>query len=80
MWAHAYYKSIGSTEPVAKLFVKFGVPEDLDDDFIDTGGDADASDFFAACRDPRFWDRPAEHHMGKELSPMDWAGKHAAQR
>ena len=56
--AYAHYKFIGFTEPATKLFVKIGLPEDLDDGFVALTGDADVDDFIAACRELRFWDRP----------------------
>ncbi|MGV8854678.1 MAG: catalase [Devosia sp.] len=56
--AYAHYKFIGFAKPATKLFAKVGLPDDLDDGFIDLSGGSDTDSFIAACRDLRFWDRP----------------------
>ncbi|MDF2983096.1 MAG: hypothetical protein K0Q69_2868, partial [Devosia sp.] len=40
-----------------KLFAKVGLPDDLDDGFIDLAT-TDAAAFIETCTALRFWDRP----------------------
>ena len=54
--AYAHYKFIGFTKPATQLFAKVGLPDSLDNGFIDL--DDGVENFIAACRDLRFWDRP----------------------
>lgn len=51
-WAH--YKFAAYNEAAKVLFAKAGLPDDLDEGFIDVG---DAKGFIAACRKLRFWER-----------------------
>lgn len=56
--AYAHYKFVGFSEPAAKLFMKAGLPEDLDEGFLtlDTADDIPA--FVETLGQLRFWDRP----------------------
>jgi len=56
--AYAHYKFIGFSAPAAKLMVKAGVPEDLDEGIISLDAEKDAKAFIKRCADLRFWDRP----------------------
>ncbi|WP_136685934.1 catalase [Falsirhodobacter xinxiangensis] len=51
-WAH--YKFAAYNEAAKVLFTEAGLPEELDDGFIDA---SDAKGFIAACRTLRFWKR-----------------------
>jgi catalase len=55
--AYAHYKFIGFAEAAKKLFAKVGLPDDLDDGFIDLAT-TDAAAFIETCTALRFWDRP----------------------
>lgn len=51
-WAH--YKFAAYNDAAKMLFMKAGLPEDLDGGFLPA---SDAASFIAACRNLRFWER-----------------------
>lgn len=56
--AYAHYKFIAFTEPTTKLFKKVGLPDDLDEGFVELKSNKDPDKFIRLCRSIRFWDRP----------------------
>ncbi|MCA9420113.1 MAG: catalase, partial [Nitrospira sp.] len=57
--AFAHMKFIGYVEAATPLFQKAGVNEHLDGGFMALDGGKGSSQFLAACRKLRFWDRAA---------------------
>jgi catalase len=55
--AFAHLKFIGWVPAAAPLFAKAGVPEDLDEGFIELRNGKDVAGFVTACRKLRVWDR-----------------------
>lgn len=55
--AFAHYKFVAYSDAAKALFEKAGLPEDLDDGFLQLGSKADADGFVKACRGLRFWER-----------------------
>ena len=58
--AYAHYKFVGFTAPTAALFAKAGLPDDLDDGYIELAEPDDAAAFLVRCRELRF------------LEPREW--------
>ena len=55
--AFAHLKFIAYVKRALPLFEKAGIPEDLDEGFIDLAGAKGAAQFVAACRKLRLWQR-----------------------
>ncbi len=55
--AYAHYKFIGFSAAATKLFAKVGLPDDLDDGFVDLA-EVEPAAFIESCAALRFWDRP----------------------
>jgi catalase len=55
--AFGHLKFIAFVKAATPLFEKAGIPEDLDDGFIELTGRKSAAQFVAACRKLRLWQR-----------------------
>ncbi len=55
--AYAHYKFVAYTAPVKNLFKKVGLPDVLDNGFVQLGGKGGATAFIESCRALRFWER-----------------------
>ena len=55
--AYAHYKFVGFTAAASGLFAKAGLPEALDDGFIQLKAAKDAKPFVTTLARLRFWDR-----------------------